>query len=177
MPSAAQSVLTAMARQTEELRRRRELECVGIPVAEVPRGEVPLTWAAVSPDRMVIERKVQHPSNVLRNHLVVTFHRDQYVDCAFCRRDRWLRRERTDSVDTMRRSQNYWCNTCQATGWEIEPWEVLRARLGLTTWKERIAALAPDVLIKAVAGDNPEGFPRDLLLEDAAARFAAGTDG
>lgn len=177
MPSGVQSVLTAMARQTEELRRRREEECVAIPIDDVPRAEVPLSWAAVSPDRMVIERKVEHPTNVLRNHLVVTFHRDAYVDCVFCRRDRWTRRTRTDSVETMRRSQNYWCNTCQGTGWEIEPAEVLRARLGLTTWRERIAALAPDVLVKAVAGDNPEGFPRDLLLEEAAARFAAGRDG
>lgn len=114
-------------------------------------------------------------------------YRERYADCPHCRRarkvvaDGSIGQDRKTLVEALRRAkdrENYWCNTCQATGWVVEEWATAVEHFGIVTWEAKAAKLTNEELKEAMATSSDMkfrlqrvGWPPAVLAAEAATRL------
>ena len=158
-------------------------------IARLPRlslnGRYGMTYVAIDEQNMIAARGVVnfHMGDTMKGRERVVFHKERYIDCPHCRR--WRQRFANDlladgaDIATLperlaeaKRNDRYWCNQCQAIGWDLEPWDACVARLGATTWEARAKALPTEDLIalsKLQRFQTP--WPLPVVTAEMAARL------
>ncbi len=93
-----------------------------------PALDKPRTFAIVEQGGAVSRRGVTEGQCGLyaSRELSTLLIQDIYVDCASCRPRRAAFRD-ADHLRSVIRADDFWCNSCQATGWILAPWPVTEA--------------------------------------------------
>ncbi|AXQ69938.1 hypothetical protein HOU03_gp330 [Caulobacter phage CcrSC] len=164
-------------------------------IKELPRLEPRYggTFVLLNDERMLIRRDVpdfqmggEMKQLASQGRAILVF-KEVHHDCRHCRarREAFAREHpnltRPTLIERLRAAKDrdaYWCNTCQATGWVVEPIEDLIKRLDIVTWEKKAAALSNEELKveMAQASDlnfrlHKKGFPPDVLAAEAARRL------
>ncbi|UTU08033.1 hypothetical protein CcrC1_gp347 [Caulobacter phage C1] len=117
----------------------------------------------------------------------VRVYKEVYVDCAHCRRARdmvakaypnLVRKTIIERLRERKDRETYWCNTCQATGWVLEPTADVVARHDIMTWERKVALLTDAELKEAILTSSDlnfrlygRGYPPNVLAAEAAKRL------
>ena len=159
-----------------------------LPRLSLEKNRYGTTFVAIDASNMIVGRRVVHfhCGDYAAKHPGVRFVAEVMQDCRHCRKARfWLQKTwREDGADDDRvlaklqewrdDGDLFWCNTCQGTGWDIEPREACVARHGTVTWEDRAMALASAALsamLKLPTYRMP--IPESVLRHEAARRLEA----
>lgn len=164
-------------------------EVEALPRLSLEKNRYGTTFVAIDAGNMIVGLGVVHfhTGDYVKRHPGVRFVSDTYVDCAVphCRRERfWLQKVwREDGADdarvleklqASRDDDNYWCNSCQGTGWRLEDISLAVKRHGTVTWADHAMALTGVALAEMLRLPTFRmPIPESILRSEAARRLEA----
>lgn len=154
-------------------------------IESLPRLDKPESKIVLTAERMVVQRGLTcNLRGVAASVEGCIVYADEYEDCPFCLRKRkhLLDQAAGDTkyaCSQLRQCRGYdlyWCNDCQGTGWTLEEWPTVIARLRIVTWEDKARAMSPDELHAfltkpPVRLPGSGGMPKDVVMAEAARRL------
>lgn len=140
-------------------------------------------------ERMIISRGVYHAhlekECSKRGTLGVIVYGERFTDCAKCRSDRITVFQRKStffhrpSLDYGQDSDEYWCNTCQGTGWILTPTENIVEELNILTVETKLQSMTTEEFTKVLLMPRYllpftlDSYPEGAVKAEAARRMAS----